>query len=96
VTLHLDDRTISSSFSQGMAHSEAPTVEDVLDSLMMDALAYTNAASFEDFAGDFGYDPDSRRAESIYNACGQIAQELVPFLGGQDEFNALAYDTERL
>jgi hypothetical protein len=32
--------------------------------------------SFEDWAETFGYDSDSRKAESIYNACKRNAQKL--------------------
>lgn len=47
----------------------APALEDVLYSLLMDAEAGRNTASFGEFCDDYGYDEDSRRALKIFNAC---------------------------
>jgi hypothetical protein len=68
---------------------------ELLDSLVSDATAYTNARNFEDFAADFGYDTDSRKAERIYFACGETAKWLTEFLGGQREYERVA-NLERL
>lgn len=73
-----------------------PKVEDVLDSLALDASAYENARGFEDFAGDFGYDTDSRKAERMYLECGETAKRLRFFLGGHEAFDQLLYRVERL
>ena len=51
--------------------------------------------SFEEWAGDFGYDSDSRRAEATYNACVESAKKLKEFLGEQ-LFSELVYKVERL
>lgn len=45
-----------------------PTLRDVLHCLMSDGDAI-NYLSFEDWADNFGYDKDSRKAEKIYQAC---------------------------
>lgn len=37
------------------------------------------ADSFEDWCNDYGYDTDSRRAESIYQACQKQWREVVGF-----------------
>lgn len=58
----------------------APLLRDVLYSLLMDADAI-NYASFEDWAIDFGYDVDSRKAESIYRACLEIGLKLRAMIG---------------
>jgi hypothetical protein len=52
-----------------------PDREDVIYSLLMDSevLDYTD---YEDWAGCFGYDPDSRSGEKIYQACMKIALQL--------------------
>lgn len=68
----------------------------ILESLVSDATAYTRARNFEDFAADLGYDTDSRKAERIYFACGEIAKWLTVFLGGQREFDNVAEKIERL
>lgn len=73
-----------------------PDVADVLDSLASDASCYDNARTFEEFANDLGYDPDSRKAESIYNKCGQISKALRDLLGGWELYAELTERTERL
>lgn len=52
-----------------------PDSADVIYSLILDSdvLEYS---SFEEWASSFGYDPDSRNAESIYRACLEIALQL--------------------
>lgn len=54
-----------------------PTLSDVLHSLLSDGDAFFNAQSFEDWASDFGYDADSRKAEAIYRACDAIGRKLA-------------------
>lgn len=53
-----------------------PELDSVVHSLLMDGEAFFNAQSFEDWAGDFGYDSDSRKAEAIYRACDSIGRKL--------------------
>jgi hypothetical protein len=52
-----------------------PNDQDVIYSLLTDSevLEY---ACFEDWAGEFGYDADSRKDEQIYNACLKIALQF--------------------
>lgn len=50
---------------------------------------------FEQWAADLGYDPDSRKAEKVYQACRDIAGELRQFLGAA-ELEKLTYDYDRL
>lgn len=57
-----------------------PDTRDVLASLAMDAGAI-DFASFEDWASDYGYDTDSRKAESVYRACLATALALRAALG---------------
>lgn len=61
-------RSMSLYFSQGSAHTEDPTVADVLSCLALDA-SVLKAMTFEDWASDLGYDTDSRQAEATYRAC---------------------------
>ena len=58
----------------------APLLRDVLYSLSMDS-DVLNAGTFEEWAGDFGYDLDSRNAEKIYRACLDNALKLRAMLG---------------
>lgn len=57
-----------------------PELRDVLYSLAMDA-EVLDAGDFEEWAGNLGYDTDSRKAETIYRACLNIALKLRNGLG---------------
>ena len=95
VTLRKGNRQLTTYFSQGYAINHEPTAEDVLDCLASDSSSVDNARSFEDWAGDYGYDTDSRKAEKIYNACRKQADKLKTFLGDTN-YEELLYNTERL
>jgi hypothetical protein len=53
-------------FRQGTAHTQKPTLVDLMSSLLSDASCVLGN-SFDDFCADLGYDPDSRKAEAIYH-----------------------------
>ena len=90
------DTRMSTYFSQGYAHHGAePDAASVLDCLASDAASVDQARDYEDWARDFGYDPDSRKAEKIYKACQRRAERLKAFLG-DDLYQALLYEMERL
>lgn len=59
----------------------------VIASLMLDCDVLDHA-SFEDWAGEFGYDPDSRNAEAIYQTCLAHALRINNALA-HDDFRAL-------
>ena len=82
-------------FSQGSAHKKPPTLADVLDCLASDASGVDNVRSFDDWASEYGYDTDSRKAERTYHICKKQAQDLKALLG-RDAYNQLLYGTERL
>lgn len=96
ITLKAGRFTMRVPFSQGSAHTVAPTTADVLDCLAMDAAGYENARSFDDWASEYGYDTDSRKAERIYKVCQRAAASLKRFVGSADVYQALLFDTERL
>jgi hypothetical protein len=52
-----------------------PELRDVFYSLLMDAEAYS--MGFEEWADNFGYDRDSRKAEATYNECAAIGRSLA-------------------
>jgi hypothetical protein len=81
-------------WKQGYAIEDSPEdrPDAILDALVSDAWSYETADSFEDFAAEFGYDEDSRKAEKIYNACGEVAAWLDEFLGGDLELVATTID----
>jgi len=64
-------------FSQGSAHTKAPTLEDVLQCLHSDfnwvtygdyPTGLVHGGGFEEWAGNMGWDKDSRKAERIYKS----------------------------
>jgi len=57
-----------------------PALPDVLHSLCLDS-DVLDAGTFEEWASNFGYDTDSRKAEAIYRACLEIALKLRNGLG---------------
>jgi hypothetical protein len=58
----------------------APSLEDVLYSLVLDAGAI-DASSFEEWANEYGFDTDSRQAETTYKACLEIGLKLRAMIG---------------
>jgi hypothetical protein len=57
-----------------------PNDLDVIYCILLDA-SVINHSSFEDWASDFGYDPDSRKALAMYHACMATALKLRAGLG---------------
>jgi hypothetical protein len=65
-------------YNSGKKHS--PDSADVLYSLVSDAGAIDHP-TFESWADEFGYDSDSRHAETIYRTCLDIALKLRAAIG---------------
>ena len=80
-------KAYSFDYWMGSAHTEPPTVEDVLDNLASDASA--GEQTFYDFCSEFGYDHDSRKAEATWKACCRTAKAIRRLLG--DEYEAFIY-----
>lgn len=95
VTLKKGSKKMVVYWSQGSAVKGAPGPEDVLDSLAMDAQSYVNSGDFVSWAQEYGYDPDSRRAEAIHRSVEKMTGELKSLLGPK-QFNLLLNETERL
>lgn len=57
-----------------------PEAADVVWSLVLDA-DVLNYRGFSDWAGNFGYDDDSIKAKSLYDACMEIALQLRGAIG---------------
>lgn len=81
VTLTVGEKEHRTTFSMGSAHRKPPAAVDVLESLFMDANC--GASTFEDFAGDFGYDLDSRKAYATWEACRSTSLALHELYGRQ-------------
>lgn len=93
VTLRHDGRQLTVPYSMGPAHSREPEAIDVLDALASDASGYENARSFEEWAEEYGYETDSRRAERVYRAVERQTTGLQRLMG--DKYRTLLWDTER-
>jgi hypothetical protein len=88
-------RSLTLTFSMGSGHNGAePETADVLECLASDAAGFENATGFEDWAEEYGYDPDSRSAERTYRAVERETYRLRRFMG--DEYQTLLWDTQRL
>jgi hypothetical protein len=82
LTLTRGDFTMPVPFYQGMLHTEPPTVADVLECVLSDAASYEQAGGvFEDWAPDFGYDPDDKRARKVFDDVGKQTAELRHLFG---------------
>jgi hypothetical protein len=57
-----------------------PDAADVIYALANDA-SVLDAGGFEDWANEYGFDPDSRKAESTYRACLDIALKIRAAIG---------------
>lgn len=89
-----DGRTFTCFFSMGPALTGPPEAGDVLDCLASDSAGYENAGSFEEWAAEYGYDEDSRKAYRTYQQVERQRGELGGFLGRQ-AFEELLWETER-
>lgn len=75
-------------FSQGSAHSRPPTAHDIIECLVSDALTRAQAATFEEWCSDLGYDSDSRKALRTYEAIGRNTQRLKALFGNDETLYA--------
>ena len=79
VRLNFQRRQMTLFFSHGPAICADPTAADVLECLLSDLSGADD--SFEDWASEFGYDPDSRKAEKIYRTIKSQAVKTRNLLG---------------
>ena len=67
-------------FWTGSALGE-PDAADVLACLLSDVRGVEDARSFEDWASDLGFDPDSRTAEKCFRVCLRLSPKVRRFMG---------------
>ena len=82
-TLRYGRRQFTVNFWTGIGWNRKPDIGDVLYCLLSDATGYENSRDFEDWASQFGFDPDSRRAYSIYQAVKRQSKRLRRLLGDE-------------
>lgn len=71
-----------------VAQKVTPKLEDVMHSLLMDGSAHFDSQAFEDWCACFGYDTDSRKAESTFRECEAIGKALARAFS-RDELDSL-------
>lgn len=94
VILRCQRRQYTTVYSMGIGIGHAPELNEVLDCLASDA-AGVNGRSFEEWANDYGFDPDSIKAHEIYRACRRTSKNLSRLLGNK-AYQDLLWDTERM
>jgi len=70
----------SQSVKQGYKKPLGAQPAEVLATVCGDALEAIES-TFEDWAGNFGYDSDSRKAEAIYNTCRNYLPDMLRLVG---------------
>lgn len=95
VALTLNGRTFVTPFTMGSGHhSVEPEVAMVLDCIASDSAGYDNANGFEDWADEYGYDTDSRKAEAVYNAVKKQREEFATWAG--EHYDDFVYHTDKM
>lgn len=91
---HRKQLTIPFYTGQGLRDelADGPGPAVVLECLLSDAVGYVNASGFQDWASDYGYDPDSRKAEHTYRQVGKLTERLSRWLG--EDFDDYLFRTE--
>jgi hypothetical protein len=95
ITMYQAD--INKEFIKAATEIFEPSIGDILSSLKEDlSCVYCEGkgfiVTFEDFADEFGYNPDSRKAEKIYRECLERSQQLVRMLGTEAANELLRLD----
>lgn len=62
----------------------APTLSNVLLSLILDARGVYPISKFEDWCEEYEYDSDSRRAERVFSLCQSQTADLLRLLGREE------------
>lgn len=87
-TFHRGDKTLTGTYSMGSAVKGPVNPQDVFSSILLDTSEIENGADFEEWAGDLGFDTDSRKAERTYKAC--VAEwESLQAMFSQTEIDGL-------
>lgn len=76
------DKGPSGGIGPGPLSAIAPTLADALGALLLDGSAI-DRGSFEEWADEYGYDRDSRKAEASYRACLETGLKLRKVLGDE-------------
>ena len=72
------------------------TATSIFDMLISDAWGVENNPTFEDWASEYDYDTDSRKAEAAYREVRAQADQFTQLIGGRGELENLAMNYERI
>lgn len=75
-------------FSPGNAEFPTPTLQEVLYCLTSES-DVKNYLTYEQWAGDFGYDVDSRKGEKVYEQCRQQTADFMKLIGSESKLDKL-------
>lgn len=81
MSISMGDREFCAYLSTGTGWTSEPSVSDLLECLILDASVVDRSQSFEDWADEYGYDPDSRKAERLYKTVEVESLRLKEFFG---------------
>lgn len=98
VVLRRPGAKMTTYFSMGVAHNgKEPEAADVLNCLALDSAGIeNNKHDFDEWCSEYGYDTDSRKAHKTFKTCERQAERLFRFLGSQEAYESLLFDTESL
>jgi hypothetical protein len=86
-----EGRSMVTPWRQGVGITDDPEVHDVMSAMISDTSGVLHGETFEDWADEYGYDTDSRKAEATYRAV--VAQtEGLRRLLGDDLLHRLTHD----
>ena len=85
------DKALQASVAAKLAFIQKvkPDASEVLACMCRDAIEATES-TFEEWAANFGYETDSRKAEATYNACRAPYASLIRICGGIENMRKLS------
>jgi len=89
VQLRYQGRRYTFPFWTGKGWDKGPATFDAAHCVLSDANGFEHSRCFEDWASEYGYDSDSRKAERIYRASERVHANVKRLLG--DDFDGIAY-----
>lgn len=79
--LNYDKPFFKKAFEIGKKYLKPLELNTVLYSIMSDCSSAENSFTFEEFCSELGYDPDSRKAYKIWEACREQNEKFKQFAG---------------
>lgn len=81
--------SITGEYSQGSAHTDQPTLAEILACVVSDARSATGALDFDDWAAEFGLICDccgqpTRGAQDVYEACEAYEADLAAMFNSEE------------